>query len=377
MKRISNFFKQLFVYKKNWFVFILSFFVIFISTFAINLKYSDVKKYETISSYFPDTLLIDNSSMITSVDFSLEEYYKNSNYFKVFNISKEFSEVTNLVLPENQEIDFYGIDNNFFDVGILPSASKYKFEKIDFSSEIKYSEEMFRFYGMFAVIPESLLEVNDIHELKICDRPVNIIGTYSSLFEDDGIKIFLPNTTFLNIFESFYNSIGVTLYVDKTTCGELNTFTLSYTLDKNDILLLTNAYIDLANNSFSLYLALYFVASISICILCVATIKNRYNEIGIKLAIGARKTDIVLEFMTENLMVIFISSLFAFFTSIAACLVFESIETIKTSINCIMIFFPVSIFCLCIYLISSFVFVLIPSLIGVNSNIEKILKEER
>ena len=377
MKSIAKKLQQIFSYKKNWFIFLLSFVVIFSSTLAINSKYSEVKEAETISSYFPDNLLIDNTIRYVDKTFRVENSYRGCSYFEVIEYSPRQGNPTNLDIDEKTKLSFLGVDNNFFNCQIIPDNNRYKFNKLAFPGDVSYQEDAFKNKGMFAVIPDGLIRKEEVENFKICGKDVKVIGTYSTMLENKNVMIILPNTTFLDMFSSYTNLMKVSLYVDRASGGGLTGYALSNTINKDDIIFATNATIRVANETLPLYIVLCFIASVSICILCVFAIKNRYNEIGIKLAIGASKVDVLLELVIENMVVILMSSLGAFALSILTSVTMQSIQTIKTGIYAINIHMPVIAFCLTAFLISSFFFVFLTSLIGVNSNIEGMLKEER
>lgn len=377
MKKIFKSLSNVFKYKRNWFVFVLSFVVIFSSAFTINSHYSDVKKYETISSLFPDNLLIDDSCNYSMKKNLIETYYQGCSYFEVINLTKRAKEFTNLDCEEELKITFMGVDNNFFKCPIIRDGSICNFNRLIFSGDLSYTEEMFKQKGMFVVLPEKLIDDKETNLLKICGRNANVIGTYKTTFENNEVMILFPITTFLDAFSSCAESMMVSLYVDRETYKNPSNYALSRTINKDSLIFATNAMIKTANNTLPTFISLCFIASVSICVLCVFAIKNRYNEIGIKLALGARKIDVLLELVTENMAVVLISSLVAFVLSLVCSTTFESIKTISTGINSIAIHFPVLLFCLSAYLLSSLVFVFIPSLIGVNLNIEGMLKEER
>ncbi|MCQ2799220.1 MAG: hypothetical protein MJ228_00440 [Bacilli bacterium] len=377
MKQAIKKLRQIFSYRKNWFIFILSFIVIFSSTLVIDLKYSEVQVYETISSYFPDNLLIDSSTRYLDKESSINSKYRNCTYFEVLQFSQTIKNPTNLDVDEDARITILGVDNNFFNCPILPDNNKYGFNKLYFSGDVSYSEEAFRDKGMFAVIPEGLIKNDEFENFKICGKSTKIIGTYTTAFESSEMIIILPITTLLDTFSLYLQTISAYLYIDRSSTTEISNYALLFSLNKDRIISDTNAFIKNANDTLSLFIALCFIASVSICILCVFSIKNRYHEIGIKLAIGASKIDILLELMVENMIVILTSSLGAFLLSIFCSVVIESLQTIRIGVYSINIYMPIIVFCLSVYIISSFIFVFITSLIGVNSNIEGMLKEER
>ena len=342
------------------------------------MKYSTVKEYETIKSYFPDALAITHPEYSTFVQKNVQTYAGDCEYFEVTEIQKKLCDISNLDVSNDIRVTLCGIDNNFFKYPFVTDDTSYGFNKLIFSNNQFFSEEMFAYKGMFAVVPEKMIERKDFNKFQLFGKPVRIINTYTNLFDNNSpLKIFLPITTFRNELKSDYTLMKSSLYVNINSGSGFSNEKMGKSFTKNNLIIKTNNIIDEANSAFSLFISLYAIASISICVLCLVTIKNRYNEIGIKMAIGARKIDIILELIVENLGVILISSLVASIFSIFTCTVVQSIISIRNSIYVVMINFPLSIFCLCMFLLFSIISIIVPSFMGANSNIEKILKEER
>lgn len=376
MKKIRSFLKLIFSYKKNWFIFILSFSVIFISVITINARYMDVKKYETTSSYFPDNLVIDEKTSKSEVNRHLNTDLEGYDYFYNYECIISASKATNLDLEEDFEIIFYGVDNNFFNCPIVLDDTDYGFNYLFFSNENVYTEEIFQYKGLYAFIPEDFVSSESLTNFEIFGKKTEIVGTFKTLFESNKVYIFLPITTMVSIFENTFAPFYANLYFDISEGGLPQYFSQNI-FGKNNVNSIVNKYIEIANESLSTFMALILVANAAVSILCIVTIKNRYNEIGIKLAIGARKSDIVLELLIENIFVIFVSVLPAFIISNFLTLIFEALNTLKYGFSYFAINWTSCTLTACVFILTSTLSVLIPSIIGVNTNIEKILKEER
>ena len=281
----------------------------------------------------------------------------------------------NISLADDLDITFYGIDNNFINCPIIKESTDFGFNFFDFDSSY-FDDEMFENKGMYVIIPENFIDSDSIERLEILDKKTKVIGTYKTLFKTDKTCIFLPITTMNDIFNRYYGVFKVNIYFDISENG-LPEYFNNDLLEKNSVNTIVNKYVEIANDSISTYISLILVATAAISILCIVTIKNRYNEIGIKLAIGAKKSDIVLEFLTENLALVIFSSLLSFGLSIFITLILESLNTLILGFSCIAINWSTCVFTLGIFIMSALISVFIPSLIAVNANIEKTLKEER
>lgn len=374
-----NLFKKLFKYKKNFFVLALTFFGVFVSNIYTNLTSIEMKSDERFIDRFPNDLTIERIYNFDNLSSHLAKNYDGYDHSELFSISSNQSSIiSNAKLEEKAEITLFGIDNNFLNLKIIKDINLfYSFDKFSVIGENNFSNLEFKQCSCVCYLSKEYFNsLKDNNNIEISGLIFNIKGyidfehneTLSNVF-----PVFMPNSTFLNLFSNKTALIKTEIYskINPYTIDSLNT------LKKETIVTVFNTKYNNGNQSLIYLMILSLISEISLCIVCIFSIKNRTNEIGIKLAIGARKSDIVFEICVEMLLISLIGSILGGICSCFLCLIYESLLTCFTSIYYLTLNLSFLMFSISIFSIGSIIFSFTASILSVNSNIESMLKEER
>lgn len=193
---------------------------------------------------------------------------------------------------------------------------------------------------------------------------------------EDIIQIFIPYTTYLSLFDSPYPNVETVIYTSNYTFDELddNQNFISY-YKVQDILQHTEDYI--IQSSYITIGTTFVISCICTAIVQIILIKGRYNEIGIRRAIGASRDSIVFLFTKKSLYTILIGALMGFLTFLVVLFNVELILSHIYFTNFIMFNSNTTFLVLIIYIFLSYLSVLLPSILGTRINISTILVEER
>jgi ABC-type antimicrobial peptide transport system permease subunit len=192
--------------------------------------------------------------------------------------------------------------------------------------------------------------------------------------EKNVIQIFIPYTTFMNYFSfPVVKSVIYTKNYNFPLFSNDENFVSYYKIVDQ-----VNASAELNDQtSFVSIIGLFAISSIATIILQILLIRGRYNEIGIRRAIGASRDSIAYFFTKESLLVLFLGVSLGLTVFL---IIYSSICLILSSVfyTCLIVFnISATLIAATSYLLISFISVLIPSIIGTNINISTILVEEK
>lgn len=375
----NNFLKTCFYNKRNIFLSVLSFVIVFLITIFSTVANIDITKESAYIDFFPDNLAISSNVKYSELNDIIDTYYSNCEHFEVYKtiVNNGSTNIFSDNADEKFLLEIYGIDNNFLKTGIDKDDDK-KLKFSAFSTNEKYFSNDDIQYG--AMIFYSNKNVGNMFEsgLNLNGFNLKFYGLIESKFKDSNslLKIFIPLGSFYDIFiqnESDLKQITVDIYSNVTHLKDGNDDLLT----KKKLVSTYNAKITDNNNEIVFLLFLLIFSSISVVILVSFSIRNRHNEIGIKLAVGAKKIDVALEFTGETFKVSLVGILLGFICGIYLDLLISLIYSILYKINVFSFNIYFSIFGSCITLLTFTICSLLCCLLVVRNNIESILKEER
>ncbi len=365
--------------KKHFFIIILSFIITFFSSFALNItniqskiQYIDYANYPNNYSAY-NLLNIDNYENFMNQNFPGFEYKK---YYKTSD------KVTTNIVFDNLKIEVLGCVNNFEEYP-LPSCysdsinfSKLKvgcsFDNIDIinhSNAIIMYESHLKKIG-FKENDYILINGVKFYIKGILEDNADIIRNK----EENIIQFFIPYTTFASIFK--YINVKIVIRTDNYNFNYLNddvNFVSLYKINKK--IGINKQY--LINTSLPILIVMFIISFVSITIIQIVLIKERYNEIGIRRAVGASREEIVFLFTKETLTSTFFGMVIGI---ISFFIVFSFFQLLLTTIyksNFFVYNFNTMFSYLLVYVLVSFFSILIPTIIGTNINISSILVEEK
>lgn len=367
--------------KNNIFLFILSFIIVLFTSLSINnsmlqarisnLDYLDYpQKYSAYNLLHED----DYESFMKEyfTDLKYKEYYCNANT----------SLISTNIVSDNLEIEIMGCVANF-ETFPIPSAYSNtivatslmegdSFSEIDL---IKNNNTIIMYYSHLKKINYKQGDLININGKNFILK--GVLQDNSDVkrnYNKDVIQIFIPYTTFLNIFK--FPIIKTVVKTDNYTFPSLmkdNNF-ISYEKVKS---IINNNYNYNKQASLITIVSTFAISFIATIIVQYLLIRGRYNEIGIRRAVGASRDSIVFMFTTNSLKVLSVGillGLIIFFISYSTiCLVLSNIYYSSMFILNI----SKTIGSVLLYLSICFISILIPSAIGSNINISNILVEEK
>ncbi len=365
--------------KKHLFIIVLSFIITFFSSIALNItdiqsKLNNIDYANYPSNYSVYNLLnIDNYEEFMKqnfLDFEYKKYYKSSD------------KITTNILSENLKTEVLGCESNF-EKYPLPSCYS---DSINFS-KLKLGNS---FNDLDILNNSNAIIMYEAHLKKIGFDSgdyilINGIRFYiKGILEDNAdvirnqsqniIQVFIPYTTFKSIFKN----------INVKTVIQTNDYNFEYLNDDvnfisrykvNQIISTNKEY--LMSTSLPLLVVLFIISFVSTIIVQIIIIKDRYNEIGIRRAVGASREEIIYSFTKDT----FLSTIFGMIIGIIMYFIvltfFQLVLTMlyKSSFfiyNLNMVFIFVFT-----YAFISFFSILIPTFMGTNINISSILVEEK
>lgn len=365
--------------KKHIFIIILSFIITFFISLSLNLN--DIQsKIGTIDyANYPIGYSIYSSLDIEYYQSFMEVNFPDFEYKKYLMSSKK---ITTNISYENLEINVLGCDIDF-EKFPLPScySNSINFAKLKSGSSFNNSDIINRSNAI--ILYESHLKkigFNNGDYILIDGIKFYIKGVLEDNpdvirnISKDVIQIFIPFTT----FESIFNFINVktVIYTNNyniTSLDEDKNFISYYKINQ----LIKFNENRLFSSTLPLLIISFVISFISFLILQIVLIKERYNEIGIRRAVGASREEIIYSFTLESLLSTllgiilgFISYLIVFtFIQLSLTMIYKS-NFFVDNLNIIFIF-------ILLYAFVSFFSILIPTLIGTKINISSILVEEK
>ena len=365
--------------KKHFFIIILSFIITFFSSIALNITDIQSKLNNIDYANFPSNYSVYNLLNIDNYEEFMRQNFLDFEYKKYYKSSDKVN--TNIIL-DGLKIEVLGCESNF-EKYPLPSC---------YSDSINFSKlEVGSSFSDFDIINNSnTIIMYETHLKKIGFSSgdyilINGIRFYiKGILEDNAdvirnrsqniIQIFIPYTTFTSIFKN----------INVKTVIQTNDYNFKYLND--DINFISTYKVNqristnkeyLISTSLPLLAVLFIISFVSIIIVQIILIKDRYNEIGIKRAVGASREEIIYSFTKDTListifgMVMGIIMYFVVFTffQLFLTMLYKS-NFLIYNLNMIFVF-------VFIYAFISFLSILIPTFIGTNINISSILVEEK
>lgn len=365
--------------KKHFFIIILSFIITFFSSIALNItdiqsKFNNIDYANYPSNYSVYNLLnIDNYEEFMEhnfFDFEYKKYYKSSD------------KVTTNIIFDNLKIEVLGCESDF-EKYPLPSCYS---DSINFS-KLKSGSS----FSDFDIINNSnAIIMYETHLKKIGFNNgdyilINGIRFYvKGILEDNAdvvrnksqniVQIFIPYTTFASVFKN----------INVKTVIQTNEYNFEYL--NNDINFLSMYKVNqkintnkeyLISTSLPLLLVLFIISFISIIIVQIILIKEKYNEIGIRRAVGASREEIIYSFTKDTLLSTIFGMIIGIIMYFIVFTFFQLFLTLLYKANFFVYNLNIIFIFLFIYAFISFFSILIPTFIGTNINISSILVEEK
>ncbi len=364
--------------KKSFFITILSVLIVLLSSIALNITELQARIYNIDYANYPK-----NFSVYNLLNIDNYEAFMSNNFFgleyKVYYHSYE--KVTTNLLNDDLKIQVLGCESKFES---FPLPSTYS-DSINVT-KVKSGES---FTDKDILQKTNVMMMYNAHLKKIGYQEgdyivINGIKFYLKgvLLDNEDIKrnideniiqVLIPASTYATIF----NHINV-----KTV---IKTFNYRFDYLDNDVNFVSQRKIDMKINttkdylfstSLPLIIVLFLVAFISISIVQIILVRERYNEIGIRRAVGASKDDIVFLFTKSTLIKAIkgiIVGLMIYFIA------FSFIQLLCSQIYMANLFvYNIGIILLfaTIYLCVSFLTIIVTSFIGSQINIISVLVEE-
>lgn len=172
-------------------------------------------------------------------------------------------------------------------------------------------------------------------------KPLHIIGVLKPKDDygmgDDTVRIYTPYTTFMNKLGGQKRLKAIVVKVapgyDSLKVEKNIIKLLSFKRGKKDFYTINSTSIQksIEENAATLMLLISFVAFISLLVggigvmnIMLVCVYERTSEIGIKMAIGARRIDVLIQFLLEAVLVCFLGSLLGLLLSFAIILGFNA-----------------------------------------------------
>lgn len=391
---------NLFRYKKNTLSFILSLLLVFFSIVGINLFSISGVSLNNDYAFFPDNITIFDNMDGEYSEGKIEGLYPNAKY-----VSYVYATDLELDIPSLKGYTYkiFGVDKNFINVPIISST---KDEKCFAMSSIVAGDNItdldddrcnqvalmyakqYNYFDMEASQGQININNYPFYIKGLLQSNVGIEDTDEITKDSTCFYFFIPRSTFLNMLPDDpagprYKKL---FYVDTTGYKTINDDTIleSYGIRSENIfsVAIHEAEINKSRKYFDnlflwMSIILTAISSISLIIVGLINVKNRYAEIGIRRAVGASKDDVCFKFFRENFVLMTLSTIIGFLMGLFA--VFLIYEYITLSSNFLTFHFEwyFSLMFFCIYLLITSIVYIIPSLAAANINISVILKEEK
>ena len=373
----SKFLKTLFSNKKNIFLLLLSFFIMSFALIFSTATSMPLVKQSAFVNLYPDSLCVRHNVLYKNLDQVIEKYYQTTDHYEVLKLST-YSNKTNITKESTEKvfpINIFGIDDNFLNIGLeYDEDKKLNFNSFTLSGNMLDDQDLIFGATIFYTNQKGIGLIDS--ELVLFGTPFSFGGMLTSkISEDKNLNIYLPITAFKEVVVKnvdYIDSITVDIY----SLG-LGNSSVKDVFTKNTVISIFNEQQTQQNQNMLFVSFLLVISLVSISILVSSTIKNRHNEIGIKLAVGARKIDVSMEITKEMTAITILGTALGFGFGIYVSLIIGSISSIINGVLMIYINFPLAIFAACCFILSAIVCSLLCCLFGVNNNIESILKEER
>ena len=382
MEKLNNIFKMiigsLFSYKNNIVVLFFTILSLCGCLISTNIVLSNTTRYENVVDGFPNQLVVECGVGMTDFKETKDSIlYSKIKSFTVLSFSCEVGKPTyvNQFNTKEERVVIYGVDNNFFNSPIvIDSYQPFGFLDLEVLKHFSFQTVSFVENSLEAIVLTNNNYVWTRH-INIRDKNLKIMNIVdlSQIVKEETTFIFVPITTFYYLFEDAENFIDWFIYSNDTNyVGSKNKL-----ITKDDVVEKYNLKVQQANNYVNVMYFCLAIICFSNCIINVLNTKNRNVEIGVKLAFGAKKRTIVLEFLVEQFGIHLLGSILSFFFSAFIVLDIEAFLTLFSGFNYFYVNLPLSLFFISVYLLASLIFAIIPGAIMSNINIETILKEER
>ena len=382
MEKLNNIFKMiigsLFSYKNNIVVLFFTILSLCGCLISTNIVLSNTTRYENVVDGFPNQLVVECGVGMTDFKETKDSIlYSKIKSFTVLSFSCEVGKPTyvNQFNTKEERVVIYGVDNNFFNSPIvIDSYQPFGFLDLEVLKHFSFQTVSFVENSLEAIVLTNNNYVWTRH-INIRDKNLKIMNIVdlSQIVKEETTFIFVPITTFYYLFEDAENFIDWFIYSNDTNyVGSKNKL-----ITKDDVVEKYNLKVQQANNYVNVMYFCLAIICFSNCIINVLNTKNRNVEIGVKLAFGAKKRTIVLEFLVEQFGIHLLGSILSFFFSAFIVLDIEAFLTLFSGFNYFYVNLPLSLFFISVYLLASLIFAIIPGAIMSNINIETILKEKR
>jgi len=384
MNKFIDFVKKTFTRKNSILFFLMSFVISIVtvvslatSTILSEIKYSDYAAFADNFSYLPQVKDYDS---IMAQDFS------GLNYNVLIKCGGKIK--TNINLGDRKFV-LVGVDENFtyFPMpNFMNNVFESTLEKQDIVGGESFTKEDILCRNKVIIMNNYYLsEVGFSGENIFIDdvsyTVKGVLSDYSTMYkynDEIRIPIYMPYTTLQALYKENRLSYDVVIETQGYRFEKYEDAEGDYLVSKYIKNIEKQNYCDeLISNSAPIIISLFAVSFLAIFIIQFIIVKNKHNEIGIKRAIGASKSDIIFEFLSEFSIITFLAVVIGAIFGVLLI----SMHYIRQCFLCNAPILNLNISLIIISLLSYFGFVFLASLtsvfIGTNINIAGIIVEER
>ncbi|MGM9858908.1 MAG: ABC transporter permease [Bacilli bacterium] len=365
--------------KRYLFIIILSVIISFFSSIAINVSNIEAEIQHIDYSNYPRGY--STYKLLDTDDYKdfMEYHFPNFEYKSYFTSSND--PTTNLRF-ENLKVNVIGCEANF-ETFPLPScySESINFSSLKYGTSFEYSDIITKTNAL--IMYESHIQkigLKDDQYIEINGTPFFIKGVLSDNndvlrnIDKNIIQMFIPHSTFSSLFKDI--SVNTIIYTQNTNFtlfdNEIN-FMSEFKVNN----LIETSYNYFVSSSMVSLVMLFGISFISIVIVQTILIRERYNEIGIRRAVGASKSDIIYLFSKSSLLSSLVGAIIGFVIYLIVFSFIALILSLKYFTNLFLFNINMVLIFLSIYLIVCFLSILISTIIGTRINIATILVEER
>lgn len=364
--------------RKNSFLILLSFLVICLNIVFSTITSMKSVKQDSYADLFPNDLFIFHDVMYDDLNTIIETDYDSIDHYETYRTGI-YSIKTNIALANRNEsflIEVIGIDNNFINVGIeYDSKQTMHFNAFSFNG-IAFSNDDFQYNPSFCYVND--VGKNFINEnIVVNSVPFRVSGVLTNKISDDEmLKIYFPKRAIEDVIVNNVDSLN-SISVDVYSNAIKENINSSKMLDKNDVIKIYNIEARGNGQGTLFFIALMVLSILSITILVSSVIRTRHNEIGIKMAVGAKKSDVLFEITKEIMLIVSFGVLAGCLAGVYLSLLIGIHYSIMNGLFMIFIDLPMLFFAASTLILISGICCMACCLFGVNKNIESVLKEER
>lgn len=369
--------------RSNVFLFFLTFVITLFTLVAVNDAAFSAKELNSYYIDYPQNYSLFQGLPVNKYKDFMKKNFYNLEYKTFYEHANTENFFTNINSSDKLEIELIGCVPDFEKYPIPSAFKRTIMESFLIEGESFTKADMIQENNAIIMYYSQLRKINFTSSSKISinNRKYVLKGVLAdtsdikSNINENKIQIFMPYTTMSNIIEGemSVNNVIKTEGRNFPWLAESNAF-VTYSKIKP---LFEQAYwYNLLSKAETIF-GIFCVSFIATIILQVFIIKNRYNEIGIRRAVGASKDSIIFMFTSKSILVLIVGML----TGIASFLIIHTAKAIVATnfyhSSMFIIDWKASIISLSAYFAICYLSVFIPSFIGSNVNISNVLVEER